>query len=87
MVGNLAAAIDLDNGDAGAAEQVFGLAGQALGEHRIVFHHPQFVFGIGISFGAELLHRFEYRQIGAAPQKDGFHYSTTFTIGCAVRLR
>ena len=87
MVGNLAAAVDLDDGDVVPHQQVFGLARQALGKDGIVFHNPQFVFGVGRAAVVERLHGVETGRIVAAAEAYGFHHSTTFTKGCAVRLR
>ena len=87
VVGNLAATVDLHDGDAVPHQQVFGLARQALGEDGIVFHNPQFVFGVGRAAVVERLHGVENGQIVTAAEAHGFHHSTTFTKGCAVRLR
>ena len=68
VVGDLAAAVDLDHRYADVAQQVLGLAGLAEREHRRMFEQPQFVGSVGAALGGEGLHRtpgrfvFDYSQ-------------------------
>jgi hypothetical protein len=56
MVGHLPAAVDLHHRDITRQQQVLGLAGLALGEHRRVLDQPDFVGGIAAAFVGEALH-------------------------------
>ena len=40
VIGNLTSSVNLDNGNIVADEEVFGLAGQALGKYGWMFDHP-----------------------------------------------
>ena len=59
VVGNLTAAVDLDDGDVAAQQEVFGFAGQPLGEYGRVFNQPDFIFGVGRARGVEGFHGFK----------------------------
>ncbi len=57
VVGDLAATVDLDDGDADIFKDMFGLAGLAERVDRRVLDDPQFVGRFGRAAGREFLHR------------------------------
>jgi hypothetical protein len=57
VVGDLAAAVDPDDGDADVAQDVLGLAGLAQREHRRMLDDPQFVGRFRCPGGGEFPHR------------------------------
>lgn len=57
MVGDLAATVDLDDGDADIVQDVLALAGLAQREHRRMLDDPQFVGRFRCPPGGEVLHR------------------------------
>ena len=64
VVGDLATAVGLHERNAARIEQqVFGLAGQALGIDRRVFADPDLVGGIAAALLGERAHRVENRQV------------------------
>ena len=87
MVGDLAAAVDLYHGDIAAGQQVLGFAGHALSEHGRMFHHPKLVFRALVAGVGEGFHGVENRAVFGQAERDDFHHSTTFTIGCEVSAR
>src|SRR5690606_30019716 len=90
VVGHLAAAVDVQYWNVAGAEHVFGLAGLAEGEDRIVFDQPQFVERIPVARVGEALHRAPDGLVGLATEVadqagDGWRYSVHFTSGCERR--
>ena len=86
MVGDLAAPVDLDDGDADIAQDVLALAGLAQREHGRMLDHPQFVGSFRCPPGGEFLHRAPgWFVIDPAETADLHPQSTTLTSGCAVR--
>ena len=57
VISDLPAAIDLYDRDAGAVQQVFRLARQALGVNGRMLHQPDLVACILCPLGGEALHR------------------------------
>ena len=57
VVGDLAATVDLDDGDANIPQQVLGLAGLAQREYWRMLDDPQFVGRFRCPGGGEFLHR------------------------------
>ena len=43
MLGDLSAAIALNNGDLAGNQNMFGLSGLTLGEHRVMLYQPDFI--------------------------------------------
>ncbi len=68
VVGHLAAAVDVQHRDVAGHQHVFGLAGLAEGEHRVVLDQPQFVGGGLVARVGEGLHRAPHRLVGLAAQ-------------------
>ena len=56
VIGHLAAAVDPDHRDVARRQQVLGLAGLPLGEHRRVLHQPKLVAGVSVAVVGEGLH-------------------------------
>ena len=68
VIGHLAAAITLHHRDVARGEQVFGLAGLALGVDGVMLHHPELVRGVGGAIVGERLHGVPHRLVGATAQ-------------------
>ena len=73
MIGDLAAAVDLHYGNIIAYEQMLGFAGEALGEHGWMLHHPQFIFGGFVARVVKCFHGFKHGRVIGQAQLHGFH--------------
>ncbi|MNP21365.1 hypothetical protein D3C76_1139790 [compost metagenome] len=83
VVGHLTTTVDLHHRNITGKQQMLGLAGLALGEHRRVFHQPDLVGGIVAAFVGEALHGMPDRLVShlaelAKAQHPG-HHSTMCT--------
>ncbi|MCY1454252.1 hypothetical protein D9M71_713040 [compost metagenome] len=68
MVGDLAAALDLDHRDVSRRQQMLGLAGLALGEHLGMLQQPDFVGRPFVALASQATHRLQGRQVVHQPQ-------------------
>ncbi|MNI20362.1 hypothetical protein D3C73_738430 [compost metagenome] len=83
VVGHLTTTVDLHHRNITGKQQMLGLAGLALGEHRRVFDQPDLVGGIVAAFVGEALHGMPDRLVShlaelAKAQHPG-HHSTMCT--------
>src|SRR5690606_26581623 len=85
VVGDLAAAVDVQHRDVARGEHVLGAAGLAEGEHRIVLDQPQLVGRGRVTRVGEGLHRAPDRLVRLPAQVAhpaiGNRYSVHFTSG------
>ncbi len=63
VIGDLAAAVDLDHWNIGTVQQVFRLAGKTLGVYGRMLHQPDFIACSAIPLGGEFFHRIPGRLV------------------------
>ena len=56
MIGDLTAAIALHHRNIARHQQMFGLAGLALGENGVMLYQPDFVAAVAVTAIGELMH-------------------------------